>query len=59
MKKTLYGIYHSYEYGYSMYLVKANHEPLVEEVVKACRIDFEPDRDGYIDIEPMGKPIEI
>ena len=50
---NLYGIYHHHQYGGSTYLLWSDHDPLEEEVTAACGIDFEPDRDEWICIDPI------
>ncbi len=51
---TLYGVYHHHEYGGSTYLLWADHDPSEEEVILACGIDFEPDRDEWISVDSIG-----
>jgi hypothetical protein len=59
MGKELYIAVHHHGYGISVFPVLSDHLPSQEEIIKVWNIDFEPDKDEYIDIEPSGKPKEI
>ena len=52
---ALYGVYHNHEYGGSIYLVWSDHQPSEEEAVTACGMEFEPDRDEWIAIDPVSE----
>ena len=56
---TLYGVYHHHEYGGSIHLVWADHEPSEQEVVVACGMEFEPDKDEWMVIEPTSGPATV
>lgn len=45
MKEQLYVAIHEHRHGTSVYLIKSDHEPTEEEVVKFTDMDFEADRD--------------
>ena len=47
----LYVIIHHHRHGVTTYLVRSDHIPGEDEVIRECDIDFEPDREEYIDIE--------
>lgn len=49
----MYGVYHHHEYGGTVYLLWSDHDPSEEEVTVACGIDFEPDRDEWMCIDPI------
>ena len=55
----LYGVYHHHEYGGGVYLVWSDHEPSEEEVVAACGMDLEPDKDEWISIDPISDAATI
>jgi len=59
MRKELYIAVHHHHYGISVYPVLSDHLPSEEEIIKVWNIDFEPDKDEYIDIEPSGRVKEI
>lgn len=46
-----YIILHNHRFGTTAYVVKASKLPTEKEVVKALGIDFEPDREEYIEIQ--------
>ncbi len=50
---NLYGVYHHHEYGGSIHLVWADHDPSEQEVVTACGMEFEPDRDEWIAVDSV------
>ena len=50
-KKQLYILVHNHKYGISTYPVLSNHFPTVEEIVKIWKIDFEPDREEWVNVE--------
>ncbi len=56
MKKDLYIAVHHHRFGVSVYPVLCSHYPSLEEIIEAWKIDFEPEREEYIDIEESGKP---
>lgn len=58
-KNQLYIAVHHHKYGESVFPVRSDHFPLEEEVINAWDIDFEPDKDEYICIEPSCEAIEI
>ena len=41
--KTKYSVIHEHEYGADHYIVRSNHFPSDEEVIKALGLDFEED----------------
>lgn len=49
--KRLYTVTHHHRHGNSTYLVYCKDLPSEQEVIKYCKIDFEPDREEYIDID--------
>lgn len=53
-KFDLYGVYHHHEYGGSTYRLWADHDPSEDEVILACGMDFEPDKDEWICIDSIG-----
>ncbi len=53
-KFNLYGVYHHHEYGGSTYLLWSDHDPSEQEVIVACGMDFEPDKDEWISVDPIG-----
>ena len=55
----LYGVCHNHEYGGSIYLVWADHDPSEREIVAACGMDFEPNREEWIDIDPISEAATI
>ena len=50
---TLFVVYHHHEYGGGLHLAWADHEPTEQEVVAACGLEFEPDRDEWIVVKPV------
>ena len=50
---ALYAVYHHHEYGGSLHLVWADHDPTVQEVISACGFEFEADREEWIVVEPV------
>ena len=59
MGKKLYIAVHHHDYGISVFPVLSNHLPSQKEIIRVWNIDFEPDKNEYIDIKPSGKPKEI
>ena len=55
----LYGVYHHHEYGGTVHLVWSDHEPSEEEVVAACGMEFEPEKDEWLSIDPIGDAATI
>ena len=54
-----YIIIHRHKYGSSVYLGEAETLPTEKQVVKTFDIDFEPDKEEYIEIfESTPKPIK-
>jgi hypothetical protein len=53
-KKTLWVAVHHHRHGTDAFLFRTDHEPELEEVVTKCKIDFEPEREEYIDIDAVG-----
>ncbi len=50
----LYTVRHSHRHGESTYVIKSDHLPTQEEVIEKLDIDFEPDREEFIEIDgPM------
>ena len=43
-------ITHSHRHGVDAFMLMAEEEPTIEQVVKACDLDYEPDREETIDI---------
>lgn len=51
---NLYIVIHEHRFGVSPFLVQCDHWPTQEEVINACDIDFESDReDESIEISPI------
>jgi hypothetical protein len=50
---NLYLVTHTHHHGVSTYFIKAATEPDEDQIVADLDIDFEPDRDEYLDIEPV------
>lgn len=48
---SLYAVIHSHRYGTTAYLVRSTKQPTEEQVVEACDIQFEPEREEHIDID--------
>jgi len=57
--RALYAVCHTHRHGTSAFLVRADHFPTEEEVVKACGIDYEPERDETIEISEAGEVLDI
>jgi len=55
----LFGVYHHHEYGGGLHFVWSDHEPTEEEVVAACGLEYEPDRDEWIVVEPVNEAATI
>ncbi len=55
VKHRLFAIYHHHEYGSSQWLLWSEIDPTQEQVVEALDMDFEPEKDEYIDIEEIDK----
>jgi hypothetical protein len=49
--KHYWVVMHHHRHGTSANIVECSHEPTEEEVIAACDIDFEPDREEYIEID--------
>jgi hypothetical protein len=56
---SLFIAIHTYKYGTETYLVEAKREPSLSQVIRACDIDFEPDREEYLEICEAGKVYKI
>lgn len=59
MEKKLWIVVHTHRFGTSTYLVRAKRCPSIKRVVKKCEIDYEPDREESIEIDPAGEPVEM
>jgi len=55
-KRQLYILVHNHKYGISTYPVLSNHFPTAEEIIEIWKIDFEPDREEWINVEEGGEP---
>jgi hypothetical protein len=55
----LYIVIHYNRFGTDVCLVQSDHFPELNEVIKARGIDYEPDRDEWIEIEPAGGIVTI
>ena len=51
MFEELYIVIHGHRYGTSVYLVRSNHYPTDKEVIKYCKILFEPEREESLNID--------
>lgn len=49
-KHKLYGVYHHHDYGSSHYLLWSEIFPNENQAVEALQIDFEPEKDEFIDL---------
>ena len=53
-------VIHSHRHGISIYHVSCSRIPTEDEVIAACDIEYEPDRDDEnLEIEPVGEIILI
>lgn len=51
----LYIVIHTHRHGISTYLVRCDRQPSHDEVIYACDIDFEDDRDDeFLEVTPAG-----
>jgi hypothetical protein len=50
-KHYLYAVYHHHKYGSSQWLVWADAFPNEEQIIESLEIDFEPEKDEFIEIE--------
>ena len=48
--KKLYIAVHTYKYGSEVYAIMSDHEPKEKEFIKAWNINFEPEREEYIEL---------
>jgi len=55
----LYAITHTHRHGTDVYVVRCNHEPDEDELIKALDIDFEPDREEWLGVSVLGPIIDI
>jgi len=49
----IYLVQHQHRHGTSFYLIRADHLPTEDEAIRAHDIDFEEDRDEYLEIEKL------
>lgn len=54
VEKRLMIVHHSHRHGDSVYLIKASEVPSEEELVERLGIDFEPDREEFIEVTDNG-----
>ena len=49
-KQTIYAVLYTHRFGENLYVIRSNHAPTQDEIIKACEIDdFEPDREESIE----------
>lgn len=58
-EKNLYMVNHSHRFGQNLYLVRSDRLPMIGEVIKACEIDFEPDREETLEIDKVEEIVDI
>ena len=50
MNKTIYACIHTHKYGVEIYLAKSATRPRKKQFVEHFNIDFEPDKEEFLDI---------
>jgi hypothetical protein len=58
-EKQIFTVVHTHRHGTSIYVVRAARKPSVKRVVKKLKLDFEPDRDEFIDIDMCDLVVEM
>lgn len=57
--KKLFVVLHTHRHGISMYPVRASKKPTDKELIKKFEIDFEPDREEFIEVEEFTEITEM
>lgn len=53
LKHKLFAVYHHHEYGSTQWLLWSKFLPTEGQIIEALGIDFEPEKDEFIDIEEI------
>ena len=53
---ALYSVLHTHRHGHSVYLMAANVQPSEGQVVDGLKLDFEPDREEFIEVTRVDLP---
>jgi hypothetical protein len=59
VEKRLMTVHHSHRHGDSIYLIRASEIPGEEKLIEKLGLDFEPDRDEFIEVHEYDKNDEI
>lgn len=59
VQEHLFIVLHQHEFGTSAHLALATREPTTEEAIKAFEINFEPEKEDFLEIVVAGAPVRI